>query len=147
MPVRYMTRQYALLQDEQTKIDVRSCVALDTVLSNLAGHGRVEEVLWGDDDLFATDVVLVRAEHVLVEYVHGNLVDERVCNPGTIVARRHFAQLVRAHFGHGGLVGLFVAFDWNLCGHAAHSGHTPSTHPRQRPRETAREERTCGMSG
>lgn len=96
-------------------------VALHSVLRDLAaGDLGVQQVLGADFDLLAADVVLVGTVHVLVEDVHGDLADQRVRDPGAVVARGDFAELVGADFGHGGCVGLFVVLDGDLSGHASH---------------------------
>ena len=67
---------------------------------------------------------LVGAEHVLVEDLHCDLVNEGVRDPGAVMAVRHLTELVRADLVHGDLVRLGVVLDGNLSGHAAHSGNT-----------------------
>lgn len=95
-------------------------VLLDTLQSNLARDLRVQQVGSGNLDLGPKVVVLVRSEHMFVEYLASDLVDERMGDPGSVVASGDFTQLVRSDLGHGNLVGLGVVLDGDLSGHAAH---------------------------
>ena len=105
-----------------TETDVE--VLADTSLGDLSGHVHVKQVVGGDVDIFTADVHLVGCGHVLVEDVGGDLSERRVSNPGTIVAGAHLAELVRLDLGHGGVVGLLVVLDGNLCGHTTHGVDT-----------------------
>ncbi len=66
---------------------------------------------------------LVGAKHVLVEDVHGNLVDQRVGNPCSVMSSGDFAQLISPDLLHSNLVGLGVIFDGNLSRHSTHSSN------------------------
>ena len=66
---------------------------------------------------------LVGTEHVFVEDLHCNLVDEGVRDPSTVVAIRDLAEFVRANLVHGDLIGLRIILDRDLRGHAAHCGN------------------------
>ena len=68
---------------------------------------------------------LVRAEHVLVEDLHSDPVDERVGNPSTIVTVRDLAELICADLVHGDLVRSRVVLNGDLGGHATHSSNSP----------------------
>ncbi len=66
---------------------------------------------------------------MLVEDLHSDLVDERVRDPGTVVAVGDLAKLVCADLGHSGLIRLGIVLDWDLRGHATHRRYT-SPNPR-----------------
>lgn len=63
---------------------------------------------------------LVRSEHILVEDFHGDLVDERVGDPSTIMAVCDLTELVVVDLLHGNLVGLGVILDGDLGRHTTH---------------------------
>lgn len=63
---------------------------------------------------------------MLVEHTTSNGLNERVCNPCTIMSSRNFTELVSADLGHGDFVGLGVILDGDLSGHASHSGDLAS---------------------
>jgi hypothetical protein len=95
-------------------------VLADAGFGYLAGNVHVEEVAGGDVDVFAADVHLVGCRHVLVEDFGCNGCESWVGYPCAIVASARFAELVRAHLCHGGVVGLLVVLDRNLGCHATH---------------------------
>ncbi len=76
-----------------------------------AGHRRVQQVRRGDLHLGAQVVVLVGPEHVLVEHLARDLVDERVRDPCAVVSGSDLTELVRADLGHGDFVSLGVVLD------------------------------------
>ena len=80
---------------------------------------------------------LVRSEHVFIEDLHRNLVNQRVRNPGTVVSSSDLAQLVGAHFGHGYLVRLGVILDRNLGRHSSHGCDFTPTNQNQYPKGIA----------
>lgn len=104
-----------------TEADVE--VLADAFLRHAAGHVHVQEVVGGDVHFFAADVHLVRRGHVLVEDFGGDGGEDRVRNPGAVVASADFAELVLSHVVHGGVVGFLVVLDGDLSGHAAHGVH------------------------
>lgn len=65
---------------------------------------------------------LIGTKHVLVKDFACNLVDERVGDPGTVVAIRDLAELVGTDLLHSYFVCFEVIFDRNLRRHSTHSG-------------------------
>lgn len=83
-------------------------------------------------------MVLIGTEHVFIEDICRDLVNERVCNPSsfaerlilllrngiittdTIMTGSHFAQLVSSNLVHCFLVRLFITLDRDLCRHSTH---------------------------
>jgi hypothetical protein len=65
----------------------RGDVVLDTLRGDLPGDLRVQEIGGSDDNLLSADVILVCTQHMFVEDVHGDLVDERVGDPCAIMSR------------------------------------------------------------
>lgn len=63
---------------------------------------------------------------MLVENLHGNLVNKWVGDPGTIVSVGYLTQFVVVHLLHGDLVGLGVILDRNLGRHATHGSNFAS---------------------
>ena len=63
---------------------------------------------------------LIRSRHVLIEDIHCQRYQARVCDPGTVVSVANFAFLVRPHFCQRALVGLRVVPDRNPRCHATH---------------------------
>lgn len=94
---------------------------------------------------------LVRTNHVLVEDLHRDLVDERVSDPSPVMSVRDFAILVGTDFGHSDLVGFLVALDGDLSGHSAHGrDFAPVNVARKLQSErkgSTEEELTYGRSG
>ena len=66
---------------------------------------------------------LVRAQHVRVEGLAGDLVNEGMGDPGAVVARKDFAQLVRLDLRHRLIVRLRVVLDGDLSSHSTHSSN------------------------
>jgi hypothetical protein len=95
-------------------------VLADTRFGHFTGDVHVEEVGGGDVHVVAAEVHLVGAGHVFVEDFGGDGGEGWVGDPCAIVACARLAELVRAYFGHGGVVGLLVVLDGDLGGHAAH---------------------------
>ena len=69
---------------------------------------------------------LVRSEHVSIEDLASNGIDERVGNPCAVVSSSDFAELVSANLVHGDLVGLGIVLDRNLGRHSTHGGDLAS---------------------
>jgi len=65
---------------------------------------------------------------VLVKDVAGNLVDEGVRNPGSVVSSGDLAVLVCPDLLHSDLVGLGVIFDRDLRRHSAHGSDFAPKH-------------------
>jgi hypothetical protein len=61
----------------------RRGVALDTLVGDASWNVGVQEIGRSYDDFFAANVILVGPKHVLIEDIHGNLIDKRMRNPGT----------------------------------------------------------------
>ena len=126
-------------------------VLADTVERDLPGNFGVQQILRSDLD-FRTEVVvlyiakvinilsclgssvewkatnLVGTEHVSVENLARDGVDEGVGNPGAVVAGGDFTKLVGADLGHRDFIGLGVVLDGDLSGHASHGSNlTPVT--------------------
>ena len=66
-----------------------------------------------------TDADLIGTHHVLIKDLTGNFVNQRMSNPGTIMAVGNFSKFVCADLVHRGLIGFFVSLDGNLSGHPA----------------------------
>ena len=60
---------------------------------------------------------------MLIENLVGNLVDEGMGNPGSVMPIGDFSQLIRADFVHRNIVCLLIALDGNLSGHPTNSSH------------------------
>ena len=69
---------------------------------------------------------LIGTQHVVIEDLTGDLVDERVGNPGTVMTVGDFPELVCSDLIHRDLVCFFVALDGNLGGHSTNCGDLAS---------------------
>ena len=58
-----------------------------------------------------------------IENFHSDSIEERVGNPGSVVAVLNFSELVDTDFIHCDLVSLDVILNGNLGRHSAHGGH------------------------
>jgi hypothetical protein len=95
-------------------------VLADTGFGHFAGDVHVEQVVGGDVHVFAAEVHLVGAGHMFVEDFGCDGCEGWMGDPCAVVACACFTKLVRAHLGHGGVVGLLVVLDGDLGCHAAH---------------------------
>ena len=96
---------------------------LDVVLETLArdrAERHAQQVIARRRHVRAQVFVLVRAGHMRIERCARDRDQRRVRDPGAVVAGGDLALFVRAHFRHRGVVGLGVAADRDLRGHAAH---------------------------
>jgi hypothetical protein len=99
-------------------------VLADALLGDRAGELGVQEILGRDLDFLTAHVELVGRRHVLVEDLCCDAGEDRVGDPGAVVAGADFAQLVGTHGVHRLLVGFLVVLDGDLGCHAAHGVHT-----------------------
>jgi hypothetical protein len=60
---------------------------------------------------------------MLIENLVGNLVDEGMGNPGSVVPIGDFSQFISAYFVHRNIVCFLIALDGNLSGHPANGSH------------------------
>lgn len=97
--------------------DSRRSIVLDTFECDLARDVARDEVLGLDADVLATDVELVRAEHLLIEDVHRDLDKRRMGDPRSVMTGSNLTDLVGLDLGHGGVIGLWVVLDGDLGGH------------------------------
>jgi hypothetical protein len=74
---------------------------------------------------------LIRTQHVLIEDLSGDFVNQRVGDPRTIMTVGDFPKLVCTDLVHCDLVCFFVAFDGNLSGHSTNGGDLASETHRQ----------------
>ncbi len=79
-----------------------------------------QQILLGDVHIFAQPVQLVGLGHEPVEDFLGDGHQVRMRHPGAIVTIAGFPFLVRAHPGHGSLIGGGIAAIRDLGRHAAH---------------------------
>lgn len=63
---------------------------------------------------------------MLIKDLAGNLVDQRVRNPSSIVAVSDFSELVLAYFIHRDLICFFITLDGNLGRHSPNGGNLAS---------------------
>jgi len=69
---------------------------------------------------------LVRSWHVLVKDISGQLHQARVSHPRAIMTCLDLTELVIGDLGDGGIIGLWVILDRDLCGHSTHGVNTPA---------------------
>ena len=60
---------------------------------------------------------------MLIENLVGDLVDEGMGNPRSVVPTDDFSQLISADFVHRNIVCFLVALDGNLSGHPTNGSH------------------------
>src|SRR6266702_3795723 len=72
------------------------------------------------------DTYLIGTQHMLIEDLMGNLVDQRMGNPGSVMPIGDFSKLVRADLVHRDFVCLLVVLDGNLSRHPTNGGHLAS---------------------
>ena len=61
--------------------DIRRSIVLDTLVSDFAGDSRVQQIGSSHDDLLAANVILIGSKHILIEDIHGNLVNKGMRDP------------------------------------------------------------------
>ena len=66
---------------------------------------------------------LIGTQHILIENLVGDLVDQGMGNPCPVVPIGDFSQLIRADLVHRNIVCLLIALDGNLSGHPTNGSH------------------------